>query len=60
MAVECWIERKSHYQATGMVSGGRMTDAEIMNSGGVMVDRNRSFDSEADFIAWAKKDAGIS
>jgi hypothetical protein len=31
-----------------------------MNSGGVMVDRNRSFDSKADFIAWAKKDAGIS
>lgn len=60
MARETWVEPRSHYQATGMVSGGRMTDAEITDNNGITSDRGRSFDSEADFAAWARKDAGMS
>ena len=55
MATETWIDPTSHYQATGQVSGGRMTDATITDNNGITRDRNRTFNSKADFIAWVKR-----
>ncbi|WP_141717908.1 hypothetical protein [Nocardia altamirensis] len=60
MPNETWIEPKSHYQATGSVSNGRMTNAEVTDNNGLLKDRNRTFDSKEDFYRWAKKSAGIN
>jgi hypothetical protein len=61
MSNETWLEPKSHYMATGPVDfSGKMTDAEITDNNGFTKDRNRTFDSQEDFFAWAKQSAGIS
>lgn len=60
MARELWKDPKSHYQAAGEVIGGRMTDATVDDNNGTTIDRNASFDSEAEFCRWAQSRAGIS
>lgn len=60
MALEGWVDPKSHYIATGEVSGGRMTAASVEDNNGITVDRNRTFDSKEDFFTWARQCAGIS
>jgi hypothetical protein len=46
--------------ATGDVdSSGRMTGAEITNTTGSTVDRDRTFGSKADFDAYARQAAGV-
>jgi post-segregation antitoxin (ccd killing protein) len=61
MARETWIEKKSHWQATGeATSGGRMTGAEITDNNGSTRDRNRDFESQAEFVQYALKQAGMA
>ena len=61
MSSKTWIDPKSHYQATGSVDfSGRMTNAEVTDNNGITRDRNRTFESEQEFCAWARRDAGIS
>jgi hypothetical protein len=60
MARETWVDRKSHYQAQGEVANGKMTGAEVVDNNGRTRDRNRTFESEQAFCAWARSDAGMS
>jgi hypothetical protein len=61
MANNTWIDPNSHYMATGEVdSSGRMTNAEVTDNNGITKDRNRTFDSEADFSSWARQASGTN
>ncbi len=61
MSSATWVDPKSHYQATGSVDySGKMTGAEVTDNNGITRDRNRTFESEQEFVAWARRDAGIS
>lgn len=60
MALEGWIEPRSHYKATGQVSGGKMTGATVDDTNGTTIDRNASFDSKDAFFSWARKRTGVS
>ncbi len=60
MALEGWVDPKSHYTATGEVSGDRMTDATVDDTNGTTIDRNLTFESKEDFFTWARQRAGIS
>lgn len=61
MARQTWVDQKSRYQANGDVDfSGRMTGAEVTDNNGMTRDRNRTFGSEQEFAAWARRDAGFS
>ena len=50
MSHEGWIDHDSHWIASGDVdSGGRMTDASVVDNVGTTRDRNVSFSSLSDF-----------
>lgn len=57
---ETWFDPTSRYQATGWVRGGRMTDAEVIDSNGFTRERDRTFASKQEFYSWARKDSGMS
>lgn len=55
-----WFEPKSHYLAQGDVdASGKMTKAEVTNNHGQLIDRDAKFESESDFVRWARKKAGV-
>jgi hypothetical protein len=55
MSLEFWIEPRTHIKATGQVTGGKMTGATIDDSNGTTIDRDRTFNSKADFLSWARQ-----
>lgn len=60
MANDTWMEPISHWMATGAVdSSGRMTGAEITDNHGMTRDRDRTFNSQPEFAAWAQQSAGV-
>lgn len=58
MAIEGWLDPVNHYKAVGQVTNGKMTGATIDDRNGTTVDRNRTFESKDEFLAWARAKSG--